>query len=88
MASPSEDEVMEGEEEGDDLFGSEAEDGEKVRELSDRELDSGDDEGRNDRAVLAAEAGAMEDDTTRDALILDSTVWRHPVPKPVSGEVS
>ena len=50
----------------DDLFGSEDQsDGpeEKVRELSDRELDSGDDEDRDDRAPPKPEA--EEDDLWR-----------------------
>lgn len=71
---------------GDDLFGGGSEDGENVRELSDRDLDSGDDEDRNDRAPKA-DAEEMDYDT-RDARVLDSTVWRHPVPKPADGEVS
>lgn len=84
MASDSEDDVMNAEGD-DDLFGDE--EGEKVRELSDRELDSGDDEERNDRAPPRADAEEMDYDT-RDARILDSTVWRHPVPTPADGEVS
>lgn len=73
--------------EGDDLFGG-SEDEEQVRELSDRELDSGDDEDRDDRAAPKADAEEMDYDTMRDARILDSTVWRHPVPNPADGEVS
>lgn len=88
MASASEDDVMDNAGEGDDdLFGSEDGSAEKVRELSDRELDSGDDEDRNERAPPKAEAEEMDYDT-RDARILDSTVWRHPLPKPADGEVS
>jgi RNA polymerase-associated protein LEO1 len=96
--SSSEDDILQ-EVEGleDDLFGSDEGEGEgegegnqeenKLRELSDRELDSGDDEGRSDRAP-EKETGELEYDETRDARILDSTIWRHPLPKPVGGEVS
>jgi RNA polymerase-associated protein LEO1 len=87
MASASEDDLVDNAGEGDDdLFGSEDGSEEKVRELSDRELDSGDDEDRNDRAPPKADAEEMDYDT-RDARILDSTVWRHPLPKPADGEV-
>lgn len=74
----------------DDLFGSGSEDGvveTKVRELSDKELDSGDDEDRDDRAPESADAEEVDYDSGRDARVLDSTVWRHPLPKPFDGEV-
>jgi RNA polymerase-associated protein LEO1 len=86
MASSSEDDPMDpAEDVEDDLFGDE-DDGPaiKERELSDRELDSGDDEDRDDRVTRAAE---VEDDTGRDARIMESTIWRHPLPKPFDGEV-
>ena len=86
MASPSEDDVMV--EERDDLFGSEDGSAEHVREFSDRELDSGDDEDRIERTASKADAEEMDYDTMRDARILDSTIWRHPLPTPVKGEVS
>jgi hypothetical protein len=73
----------------DDLFGDEDQsDGpaEKVRELSDRELDSGDDDDRNDRAPR--KAAEEVDEEGRTAQIMDATVWRHPLPKPADGEVS
>jgi RNA polymerase-associated protein LEO1 len=84
MAS-SEDEVL-GSPGGleDDLFGSDDEAPEKIRELSDRELDSGDDENRDDRAPKPEVEAEQEE---RDANILDSTIWRHPLPKPADGEV-
>lgn len=90
MASSEEDDVMDNivDEDGDeDLFGGDEDDApaEKVRELSDRELDSGDDEDRNDRAPQEEE---IDFDTGRDARVMESTVWRHPLPKPVDGEVS
>lgn len=70
----------------DDLFGSE-DGGAKVRELSDRELDSGDDENRFDR--VHEKAGEAEVDYSgREARILGTTVWRHPLPNPADGEVS
>ncbi|KAE8444249.1 hypothetical protein EG329_000749 [Mollisiaceae sp. DMI_Dod_QoI] len=88
MASSEEDDVMDNivDEDGDeDLFGGDEDDApaEKVRELSDRELDSGDDEDRNDRAPQEEE---IDYDTGRDARVMESTVWRHPLPKPVDGE--
>jgi len=73
----------------DDLFGSD--DGEeetRVRELSDRELDSGDDEGRSDRAPKKADAEEVDYDTGREARVLDSDIQRHALPKPIGGEVS
>ncbi|KAG0649677.1 RNA polymerase-associated LEO1 [Hyphodiscus hymeniophilus] len=81
MASISDDDMMAGE--GDDLFGSEA-GSEKVRELSDRELDSGDDEEGLDSA--APKEIQETDYDIKNATILDSTVWRHPVPRPAKGE--
>jgi RNA polymerase-associated protein LEO1 len=72
---------------GDDLFDDDEDEDEieqKTRELSDRELDSGDDEGRDDRAPKAEEP---DFDSGRDARILDTTIWRHPLPKPADGEV-
>jgi hypothetical protein len=68
-----------------DLFGSDDEEPAKVRELSDQELDSGDDEGRDDRAHQV-EAEDQDGDNL-DAHIMETTVWRHPLPKPVDGEV-
>lgn len=87
MASSEEDDVMDNAPDGDeDLFGGEDEDEQaKTRELSDRELDSGDDEDRNDRAPQEEE---IDYEGGRDARIMESTVWRHPLPKPVDGEVS
>jgi len=89
MASESEDDVIGNSGAEDDLFGSEAGDeGNKVRELSDRELDSGDDEDRNDRAPEKEDAEEQDHDPGRDARILDASIWRHPLPKPVDGEAS
>jgi RNA polymerase-associated protein LEO1 len=87
MASSSEDDVMDTADLEDDLFGDDDEEPtEKVRELSDRELDSGDDEERNDRAPRN-EAEEVDFESGREAQVQESTIWRHPVPKPVDGEV-
>jgi RNA polymerase-associated protein LEO1 len=89
MASSEEEDVMDNAAElEDDLFGDddEEEPAEMVRELSDRELDSGDDEERNDRAPRD-DAEEIDYGDGRDVQIQESTVWRHPVPKPVDGEV-
>lgn len=86
MASTSEDEVMDtaGDLE-DDLFGDE-EASEKARELSDRELDSGDDEDRHDRVRDNRDADE-EEQVDREAHILEGTLWRQPWPRPYDGEV-
>lgn len=86
MASSDED-VMDNDSLGDDLFGSEDDAGEtKVRELSDRELDSGDDEDREDRARARSLSEEAEDNAP-PARILDLKMQRHPVPRPSDGEV-
>lgn len=88
MLTPSEDEVVDnasGLE--DDLFGDESgeEDAQptKAQELSDEELDSGDDEGRSDRETEREKT----DHTGRDSRVLVQSVWRHTLPKPSDGEV-
>ncbi|KAG4442751.1 hypothetical protein IFR05_001768 [Cadophora sp. M221] len=88
MASESEDDVMDaGVDADDDLFGDDDEaPADNVRELSDRELDSGDDEDRRDRAPRADEDGDAGD--SREAQVLETTLWRHPVPKPADGELN
>lgn len=87
MASTSEDDVMDtAGDADDDLFGSE-EGGEKVRELSDRELDSGDDQDRYDRAPAKPDSEDIEYASNRDTRVLASTLWRHPLPNPADGEV-
>jgi RNA polymerase-associated protein LEO1 len=88
--SSDEDDVMDTVADGEeDLFGGDDDDNdtpaEKTRELSDRELDSGDDEDRNDRAPQEEE---VDYEGGRDARVLESTIWRHPLPKPMDGEVS
>lgn len=87
MASASEDDIMDtaGDLE-DDLFGSE-DGGDKVRELSDRDLDSGDDEGRNDRARDRSEDEEADDGPGRSVRVLGQTLYRHPLPNPSDGEV-
>jgi RNA polymerase-associated protein LEO1 len=89
MASSSEEDVIDNVDDlEDDLFGSEDGASEnKVHQLSDRELDSGDDEDRDERAVEKADTEEIDDDASRNARVLDSTVWRHPLPQPFDGEV-
>ncbi|PBP18655.1 hypothetical protein BUE80_DR010550 [Diplocarpon rosae] len=89
MPSASEDDIMGSTAElEDDLFGDDDDENEpvsKARELSDHELDSGDDEERMDRAPRA-EAEEVDLEDSRDARVLETTVWRHPIPKPADGE--
>lgn len=87
MASESEDDIMDAGAEGDDdLFGDDDDaPADKVRELSDRELDSGDDEDRRDRAPREDDVDVND---SREARIMETTLWRHPVPNPVDGNVS
>ena len=71
----------------DDLFGSDDDDApaEKPRYLSDEELDSGDDEGRRDRAQ--SEDAAEEDgNDSRVRRILEASIARHTLPKPIDGQ--
>ena len=71
----------------DDLFGDDDEEPtENVRELSDRDLDSGDDEDRDDRGPRN-EPEEIEYGGEKEVRIQESTVYRHPVPKPQDGEV-
>jgi len=88
MSSESADDVIDDTGLEDDLFGDESgdevEQPTKVRELSDQELDSGDDEGRSDREPEREEIDYI---SGRDARVLDQTIWRHPLPKPADGEV-
>jgi RNA polymerase-associated protein LEO1 len=90
MASSSEDDVMDNTDdlEG-DLFGGSDDEApiEKARELSDHELDSGDDEDRNDRAPNKGDDREVDFESGREANIQDYTVYRHPLPKPADGEV-
>jgi len=88
MASSSDDDVMNtAGDADDDLFGSE--DGaEKVRELSDRELDSGDDEDRNDRGPEKIDAEEIDYESGWKARILTQRVFRHALPNPADEEVS
>ncbi|TVY78369.1 RNA polymerase-associated protein LEO1 [Lachnellula suecica] len=90
MAS-SEDDVVNSEPElEDDLFGDDDGEGDepaapKPRELSDEELDSGDDEGRADRAEKD-EGGYKAQYDKEQLRIEEKTLWRHPLPKPLDGE--
>lgn len=70
----------------DDLFGSDDDAPvEKTRDLSDEDLDSGDDEGRRDRAPR--EEPEEDDSNDRVARVLETTVSRHVLPQPFDGEV-
>jgi RNA polymerase-associated protein LEO1 len=87
----SEDDVLNSEPElgEDDLFGDEADEepkADEVRELDDEELDSGDDENRDDRRQKRQE-DLINEGATHDLRVLEQTVSRHPLPKPVDGEV-
>ncbi|RKF79824.1 hypothetical protein GcC1_042011 [Golovinomyces cichoracearum] len=75
--------------EDDGLFGDEDEDipTRPTRELSDRELDSGDDEGRSDRAQQR-NSEEVEYEAERDARVLEATLWRHPIPNPSDGQLN
>ncbi|TGO66486.1 hypothetical protein BOTNAR_0060g00260 [Botryotinia narcissicola] len=94
MASNSEDEVMNNisdVDEEDDLFGDvpDEEPGTAPpppRVLSDAELDSGDDEGRDDRVPDRDEEEELPAEDTRNARILEADIFRHPVPRPSDGE--
>lgn len=67
-----------------DLF-DDSDDAEPTKQLSDRELDSGDDEGRNDRAPKEDEDET--DQNGENIRRLDAGVTRHILPKPFDGEV-
>jgi RNA polymerase-associated protein LEO1 len=72
----------------DDLFGDEDEaTSKKERALSDEELDSGDDEGRNDREPAHIDGSQETDGQYREARVLESSFPRQVVPKPTDGEV-
>ncbi|KAH8663107.1 Leo1-like protein-domain-containing protein [Tricladium varicosporioides] len=86
--SESEDEIMNAgaEIEEDDLFGDDDEQTvEKPRELSDEELDSGDDENRYDR-VQKGEGLGEDQGEGHELRVQDTLIWRHPLPKPVDRE--
>lgn len=89
MASSSEDEVMaNAPDEDDDLFGDEDDAPvEKTRELSDQELDSGDDEDRNDRTARNEPEAEVDTTSGREARIAEQTVFRHHIPRPADEEV-
>ena len=87
MASSPDDDVSSNALNEDDLFGDEEAPVKKARELSDQELDSGDDEDRDDRAQPHGNE-ELDYDAGRDAQILEATLWRHIIPKPTNGEFS
>ncbi len=89
MASSEDEDLMDNTDGGgDDLFGEVSDDDdapvENARELSDRELDSGDDEDRNDRAP---EEEDEERGPSRKVKVVDLDIWKHNLPKPSDGEV-
>ena len=62
----------------------------KRRRLDDSELDSGDDEGREDRlrdGLEEEEEEEEEDVPERTAVVTDIAIGRHPGPLPSDGEV-
>jgi RNA polymerase-associated protein LEO1 len=56
----------------------------RQRKLDDEDLDSGDDEGRADRAAAAPEVNEVEDQTYN---FMDADLARHAVPEPSDGEL-
>lgn len=90
MASESSEDPADlfGDEEGeDDLFGDGDEaPASKERALSDEDLDSGDDENRNDRVPEHVDASQQVGPEDREARVMDATFPRHVVPKPTDGE--
>ena len=90
MSSSDEDEMMDNADLEGDLFGGSDDETpvEKTRELDDDELDSGDDEGRQDRLPDDGHDEDIDYNTGREANIQESIIYRHPLPKPVDGEVS
>lgn len=92
MAS-SEDDVLNSEPDlEDDLFGDEDADEEpkaqKLRQLSDDELDSGDDEERQDRRPHQKSIYTELEEATEDVGVMEQIVYRHPLPKPSDDEVN
>jgi RNA polymerase-associated protein LEO1 len=72
----------------DELFGDEDAKSEQERRLSDRELDSGDDEDRDDRAPdHLDEEAAQTSPNDRDARIMDLAFPRQSIPNSTDGEV-
>ena len=61
--------------------------GAKPRKLEDEELDSGDDEGRYDRATNGVGEDDQEELQDKKANIMITNIGRHPDPNPSDGEV-
>lgn len=76
-------------EDGAGLFGSGSEDegAGEARKLSDEDLDSGDDQGRNDR-VEDHQSETKEATHIREENVIDVSIGRHAIPQPCDGEVS
>ncbi|KAH3918494.1 hypothetical protein HBH56_037400 [Parastagonospora nodorum] len=74
-------------EDEDDLFGDGGDDEEEpaARKLDDEELDSGDDEGRADRA--RAQEAAEEEGEQHTFAVMDADIARHAIPEPSDGEL-
>lgn len=91
--SDSEDPIDPIDEDGDDLFGDEAGDGDdagaspKERVLEDDELAS-DNEGDTYARYRDDDQARDQDDEVRERIVVDVTAYRHPVPKPSDGVVS
>jgi RNA polymerase-associated protein LEO1 len=86
--SPEDPADLFGDDEGeDDLFGDEDEvPAKRERALSDEDLDSGDDENRNDRVPEHIDGSQQVGQEDREARVMDATFPRHVVPKPTDEE--
>jgi len=74
----------------DDLFGSASEDegdGTQKRRLDDEDLDSGDDEGRQDRMDEDMDGYGEEVETQHSVTMADIELGRHPIPHGNDNEV-
>ena len=59
----------------------------RKRQLDDEELDSGDDEGRQDRVPEYDDLGEDGEQEVAEDIVLDMELGRHPIPEPSDGEV-
>ncbi|KAF2019013.1 hypothetical protein BU24DRAFT_418601 [Aaosphaeria arxii CBS 175.79] len=79
---------LDDDEDDDDLFGDGGDDEEDqpaLRTLDDEDLDSGDDEGRTDRAPEVQEV--VEEEEQQTLSFMDADIARHAVPEPSDGEL-
>jgi RNA polymerase-associated protein LEO1 len=79
-SSEVEDQMDLGDEVGDDLFGDDDVGSEQERALSDQELDSGDDEGRNDRKRHRSDSVDDAPTQIRASKTAASAIGRHATP--------